>query len=167
MYKSPVEAANALKMSRQAVYQLIARGILKTRIVAGRRLVVVSKAFKEIERKRHSIEREPYVTGAYYSVRACSCCGVESELSNASVVCHGCASAINAIASEVKRIVAKAIRAGTIPKARGQVCADCKGEATEWDHRYYGEPLNVEPVCRRCNKLRGYALDAMQLVRLR
>ncbi|MFA5633142.1 MAG: hypothetical protein WC997_16665 [Porticoccaceae bacterium] len=32
--------------------------------------------------------------------------------------------------------------------------------ATDYDHRDYRKPLSVEPVCRRCNLSRGYAIPA-------
>jgi len=43
-------------------------------------------------------------------------------------------------------------------------CVDCGEEAESYDHRDYFEPLKVEPVCIRCNTLRGPAyktLDAL------
>jgi hypothetical protein len=36
-------------------------------------------------------------------------------------------------------------------------CVDCGGVALEYDHRDYGRPVEVEPVCRSCNKRRGRA----------
>lgn len=36
-------------------------------------------------------------------------------------------------------------------------CADCKKPAQEYDHRDYGLPLWVAPVCRSCNLKRGTA----------
>ena len=37
-------------------------------------------------------------------------------------------------------------------------CTDCGARATQYDHRDYNLPLQVEPVCRRCNLLRGPAI---------
>lgn len=34
-------------------------------------------------------------------------------------------------------------------------CSDCDNRATQYDHRDYGRPLDVFPVCQRCNRLRG------------
>lgn len=36
-------------------------------------------------------------------------------------------------------------------------CVDCGAVANEYDHRDYSRPLEVDPVCGRCNKLRGPA----------
>lgn len=52
-------------------------------------------------------------------------------------------------------LVAGAIRAGELPHPRGLKCADCAGPAIEYDHRDYGRPLDVAPVCRSCNLRRG------------
>lgn len=38
-------------------------------------------------------------------------------------------------------------------------CVDCKKiRATEWEHRNYNKPLDVEPVCHSCNLQRGSAM---------
>lgn len=34
-------------------------------------------------------------------------------------------------------------------------CVDCGRRATCYDHRDYRKPLEVDPVCRRCNVARG------------
>ena len=39
-------------------------------------------------------------------------------------------------------------------------CVDCGAPARDYDHRDYNKPLDVEPVCRRCNILRGPAIPA-------
>lgn len=46
--------------------------------------------------------------------------------------------------------VSAAVRAGVLPNAKTLQCVD-------WDHRDYNKPLEVAPVCRSCNKLRGRA----------
>lgn len=38
-------------------------------------------------------------------------------------------------------------------------CVDCGGHAIEYDHRDYDKPLQVDPVCRRCNLRRGPAVN--------
>lgn len=65
------------------------------------------------------------------------------------IVKSGQEAAINAVYSAVAR--------GALPPARGQQCADCNEPATEYEHRDYGKPLDVVPICRRCNILRGPA----------
>lgn len=61
------------------------------------------------------------------------------------------------------------VRAGNLPHAKTQKCADCGGAACEYEHRDYNKPLDVVPICRRCNLLRGPAIpergSVAQLVR--
>lgn len=56
--------------------------------------------------------------------------------------------------------VGRAVRRGELERPANFPCADCGGPATEYDHRDYQKPLEVEPVCRRCNLLRGPALNS-------
>jgi len=52
--------------------------------------------------------------------------------------------------------VAKAIREGVLPKLDGSIsCVDCGKPARDYEHRDYNYPLQVEPVCRGCNRRRG------------
>lgn len=57
--------------------------------------------------------------------------------------------------------VTKAIVRGDITRAREHTCVDCGGEARDWDHRDYTQPLAIEPVCRSCNLKRGKAFDSV------
>jgi hypothetical protein len=63
---------------------------------------------------------------------------------------------------EVRPLMIKATQAiqneiarGRMQKASAFACVDCGGQARDWDHRDYTKPLEVEPVCRSCNKKRG------------
>jgi hypothetical protein len=56
------------------------------------------------------------------------------------------------------------MRAGGIGTAKGFDCRDCGRPAWVWDHRYYSEPLVVEPVCGPCNRARGPALDIAKMI---
>ena len=56
-----------------------------------------------------------------------------------------------------------AIRRGLMPKPDSLVCVDCSAPAETYDHRFYSRPLEVEPVCRSCNKKRGSAYDLEML----
>ncbi len=38
------------------------------------------------------------------------------------------------------------------------LCIDCGSRATDYDHRDYNKPLEVEPVCQSCNLKRGRAI---------
>lgn len=62
---------------------------------------------------------------------------------------------------EAHKQVAQAIRIGHLRAPRNFSCADCQESATEYDHRDYGRPLDVEPVCRGCNARRGPAVGAI------
>lgn len=53
--------------------------------------------------------------------------------------------------------VARARATGVLPPASDSKCVDCERRAECYDHRDYGQPLKVEPVCRSCNVMRGHA----------
>ncbi len=57
-------------------------------------------------------------------------------------------------------LVNQAIKRGLLPSLRsgGYACVDCGEVACEYDHRDYGRPFDVAPVCRSCNKQRGTAI---------
>lgn len=55
-------------------------------------------------------------------------------------------------------IVRHAKYMGRLPFLTGAInCIDCAEPAADYDHRDYDKPLEVEPVCRRCNQKRGPA----------
>lgn len=56
---------------------------------------------------------------------------------------------------EAATAVAKAIKEGKLRPAKEFACVDCGIPAREYDHRDYSQPLQVEPVCARCNCKRG------------
>ena len=51
--------------------------------------------------------------------------------------------------------VARAIKSGILTPPKTLRCADCSKPAIEYDHRDYGKPLQVDPVCSSCNSKRG------------
>jgi hypothetical protein len=51
--------------------------------------------------------------------------------------------------------VAKAVRKGDLKPAKNYKCIDCESDAFCYDHRDYDKPLDVVPVCRKCNFKRG------------
>jgi hypothetical protein len=55
-------------------------------------------------------------------------------------------------------VVARAIKSGLLRAASEFACSDCGKPAQQYDHRDYNKPLNVDPVCRSCNQLRGPAM---------
>ncbi|MHB8727618.1 MAG: hypothetical protein ACYC9K_01115 [Sulfuricaulis sp.] len=59
---------------------------------------------------------------------------------------------------QARNAVTKAIKNGLLSPIKGQSCVDCGNSATEYDHRDYNKPIDVVPVCHRCNVLRGPAI---------
>jgi hypothetical protein len=57
--------------------------------------------------------------------------------------------------------VSAAVRRGDMPRASEFPCVDCAKPARDYDHRDYSKPLDVQPVCRSCNKLRGPAIPRL------
>ena len=55
--------------------------------------------------------------------------------------------------------VSKAVRLGVLPPVKSLVCVDCSKPAQCYDHRDYNKPLDVVPVCRKCNIRRGSAIS--------
>lgn len=54
--------------------------------------------------------------------------------------------------------VKQAIKGGRLARLDGSIeCIDCGDVADRYDHRSYHRPLDVEPVCRKCNQKRGPA----------
>jgi hypothetical protein len=58
------------------------------------------------------------------------------------------------------KAVALAIRSGLMKKPSEHSCVDCGEQAQVYDHREYAKPLDVVPVCKKCNIRRGHASDA-------
>ena len=54
-------------------------------------------------------------------------------------------------------LVANAVKKGVLQPAKNYKCADCELNAFCYDHRDYDKPLDVVPVCRKCNFKRGSA----------
>lgn len=64
-------------------------------------------------------------------------------------------------AHKAHRVVQSAINRGEIIdlKTQSVACVDCGVRAQCYDHRDYLKPLQVDPVCFSCNKLRGEGLN--------
>ncbi len=56
------------------------------------------------------------------------------------------------------RAVNREIRHGRLKPPTDFSCSDCGKKAAVYDHRNYQKPLDVVPVCVRCNHLRGPAI---------
>lgn len=63
------------------------------------------------------------------------------------------------------RIVNLAVKLGYLPRISSCVCVDCGAPARAYDHRDYNKPLDVEPVCSRCNHRRGPAIPRRREVK--
>lgn len=57
-------------------------------------------------------------------------------------------------------VVTRAKQKGLLPDlSKGEyACVDCGKAAQVYEHRDYGKPLDVEPVCHSCNQKRGTAI---------
>lgn len=55
----------------------------------------------------------------------------------------------------VGKLTRYAIRVGVLQDPSEMKCSDCGKDAQCYDHRDYNKPLEVEPVCRQCNSVRG------------
>lgn len=62
-----------------------------------------------------------------------------------------------AITGRAHAEVAKAVKAGLLAHPSKLRCVDCGVPACQYDHRDYSKPLDVAPVCRSCNVMRGSA----------
>lgn len=91
--------------------------------------------------------------------RQCRLCG--TAVGQWSRLCTTCSIANRDDAQRAAHTeVARARRRGLLADPRTLQCADCGGAATEYEHREYAKPLEVEPVCRGCNLRRGPAIDS-------
>lgn len=91
--------------------------------------------------------------------KRCFYCGTELRFYfKTRLICDDC---------DVRRIPARclatnkvrtAVRNGVLPNPATLRCADCDRPADRYDHRDYGKPLQVEPVCISCNNKRGPAI---------
>jgi hypothetical protein len=63
------------------------------------------------------------------------------------------------LARRAHQAVHVAVQNGRLSPATSQACADCGTPAFGYDHRDYAQPLDVAPVCRRCNRKRGRAIN--------
>lgn len=127
---------------------------------------------KKKERFRWSYRRSHWrgvngmCVGGY--IGHCMYCGREKLLTYAGNWCVECRRKIHDASYAVKQRahyeVARAKRRGEIAALDGSVvCVDCGRPAAAYDHRDYSRPLDVEPVCKRCNILRGMAIQTAAL----
>jgi hypothetical protein len=58
--------------------------------------------------------------------------------------------------------VQKAVKKGILPNVKTLMCVDCGKFGQCYDHRDYNKPLDVVPVCKKCNYRRGSAISAFK-----
>jgi hypothetical protein len=59
---------------------------------------------------------------------------------------------------DAHKMVELAVRLGYLKPVSECLCVQCGAQATDYDHRDYNKPLEVEPLCRGCNVTRPPAI---------
>lgn len=91
-------------------------------------------------------------------VGACVWCGKkQTKNSHWNSLCRPCLSRRLQLQASAYQMVNKAVKEGKLPPISSRQCVDCGKPAVNYDHRDYCRPLDVEPVCVRCNSVRGRA----------
>lgn len=88
----------------------------------------------------------------------CAICKAVELVHHRARYCHDCRKVIKRIHKAVSVTVAGAVKRGALKSIWTQKCVDCGAPASDYDHRDYGKPLEVQPVCNECNIKRGPAL---------
>lgn len=98
-------------------------------------------------------------------MNTCHECGCRFRYSNHKQLrCLPCRLAVAKVMRSAMNAVARAVRKGELPNlAHHSVkCVDCGGVADRYEHRDYARKLDVEPVCRSCNRRRGPAVPVLR-----
>lgn len=92
-------------------------------------------------------------------MRACPVCSkpMLGYHNGNSRMCRTCSVATFPIQIRALGAVTRAVASGALPRPSTMPCADCGGLASCYEHRDYTKPLEVVPICRRCNQARGQA----------
>jgi hypothetical protein len=96
-------------------------------------------------------------TLAFHPYRACIDCGNPHERHPRSWRCWSCQAGAQAARQKAVAAVKKAIKAFILPPPDTVLCIDCEMPACEYEHRDYRKPMDVNPICRKCNIRRGPA----------
>lgn len=120
----------------------------------------------DASRKRHA-QLHPMSLAGEWVCRDCKCfigqCVQGGKKRRPSLRCDSCRWVhrifldILSGRQEAARAIAAERRHGRLSAPSDFVCTDCPRPAECYDHRDYGQPLRVDPVCRSCNVLRGHA----------
>lgn len=92
----------------------------------------------------------------------CLACGKPSQRAWQAKLLY-CWDCYNRHDNERRRAIAKvaaSIRSGQLVPASECACVDCGSPATDYEHRDYSKPLEVDPVCRSCNLKRGPGMNS-------
>ena len=90
--------------------------------------------------------------------RFCKLCQVNIEMRDSrAVFCFKCTDEKGKRTGGTRAIylVKKAIKNGILLPLENLLCVDCGKQAKCYDHRDYNKPLEVVPVCKKCNRIRG------------
>ena len=89
----------------------------------------------------------------------CKICSKEMFRHHLAKVCFDCGNGDYGVGrSRAHAAITKAMKNGSLPRPKEFKCVDCGVQAECYDHRDYNKPLEVEPVCRKCNFRRGLAI---------
>ncbi len=88
--------------------------------------------------------------------RVCNCEIIDRH--HSAKLCFPCADHRNNGGYKAHSKVKYAIKQGIIAPIKEMKCVDCGCQAEIYDHKDYNKPLEVEPVCRSCNRKRGSAI---------
>jgi hypothetical protein len=92
-------------------------------------------------------------------IKLCRVCNGEIiDRHHAAKLCFPCADHKKNGGHEAHRKVKYAITQGNLAPVQKMKCLDCGCQAEIYDHKDYNKPLEVEPVCRSCNRKRGSAI---------
>jgi len=89
--------------------------------------------------------------------KPCKHCGYARHKFASRSLCNNCIAIFRKVAERAHHAVAIAIQAQKLLPPETLKCTDCDKPATCYDHRDYDKPLDVAPVCNRCNTKRGPA----------
>jgi len=92
-------------------------------------------------------------------IKVCRVCNGEiMGRHHLSKLCFPCSDHNKNGGNKARQEVKKAVKQGILMSVKELKCLDCGCQAEIYDHKDYNKPLEVEPVCRSCNRKRGSAI---------
>ena len=92
------------------------------------------------------------------TIRHCRVCNkeIKEKIATMRTLCRECYKERSIIQHRTCSKVGWAKISGKLPRLDGTIkCMDCGEPAMVYEHRDYFKPLDVDPVCKKCNRLRG------------